>query len=169
MSWWHERARNGGVDEIPVRPAGGRLWLAGKHFVGPDPQASLTAVGASQVVCLCEAHELDRYPAYVEWLRANAPERARWWPIPDLHGPSVSEAERLVGDLRASLDAGAGVLMHCGAGIGRAGTFATALLIDLGRPLDEALAIVASHRPMAGPEAGGQRALLVELAARRAR
>ena len=50
--------------------------------------------------------------------------------------------------------AGDGLLVHCGAGIGRAGTVAVALLVDMGVPLEDALAHVAAHRPMAGPEAG---------------
>jgi protein-tyrosine phosphatase len=46
--------------------------------------------------------------------------------------------------------------MHCGAGIGRAGTIATALLLSMGVRLDDALVRVAAARPMAGPEAGAQ-------------
>lgn len=54
-------------------------------------------------------------------------------------------------------------VLHCGAGIGRAGTIAAALLMRGGLSHDEALARVASSRPMAGPEAGAQRDLLVAL------
>jgi protein-tyrosine phosphatase len=56
--------------------------------------------------------------------------------------------------------------MHCGAGIGRAGTVATGLLISCGVPLPDALHHVGACRPMAGPEAGAQTELLVALAAR---
>jgi protein-tyrosine phosphatase len=59
------------------------------------------------------------------------------------------------------------VLLHCGAGIGRAGTVAAGLLMALGTPMDAALATVAAHRPMAGPEAGGQVELLEALDALR--
>jgi protein-tyrosine phosphatase len=54
--------------------------------------------------------------------------------------------------------------MHCGAGIGRAGTMAAALLITMGLPLSDATALVGTHRPMAGPEAGAQLQLLQALA-----
>src|SRR5579862_115218 len=166
-AWLNERSRNGGVDEIPVPEAAGRLWLCGKHFIGPDPEAALERVGATTAVCLSELGELaERYPGYVSWLRANAPDRALWYPIPDLHAPDVERAMVLLDDLRGRLDSGQSLLMHCGAGIGRAGTVAAGLLITSGVPLPEALHRVGAHRPMAGPEAGAQTELLEALAAR---
>ena len=74
--------------------------------------------------------------------------------------------ETLIAQLRQRLDAGEGMIVHCGAGIGRAGTVATCLLMSLGVPRDEALATVAVHRPMGGPEVGVQRDLVDELARR---
>jgi protein-tyrosine phosphatase len=165
-AWLDERARNGGADAVPLPRGAGGLWLAGKHFIGPDPEAALERVGATAVVCLNEAGELaDRYPAYLRWLRANAPERARWFPVPDLHAPPLEAALELVADLRARVDAGQVLLMHCGAGIGRAGTMAAALLMSMGVARADAVATVAAHRPMAGPEAGAQVDLLEALAA----
>ena len=55
------------------------------------------------------------------------------------------------------------LLMHCGAGIGRAGTLAAGLLIWLGVDAEQARRVVAESRPLAGPEAGAQDELLVEL------
>jgi protein-tyrosine phosphatase len=52
--------------------------------------------------------------------------------------------------------AGERVIVHCGAGIGRAGTTAVSVLVSLAVPLDEALDHVRRHRPAAGPEAGVQ-------------
>ena len=63
---------------------------------------------------------------------------------------------------------GRSLLVHCGAGIGRAGTVAAALLVGFGVPLADALASVRAHRAMAGPEAGAQTHLLEALEARRA-
>jgi len=100
MSTWPQgRSLHGGVDEIPLPPAaGGRLWLSGKHFIGPDPEAALRRIGATAIVCLTEPAELiDRYPAYVDWLRANQPARALWWPVPDLHVPDLDDAIDLLG------------------------------------------------------------------------
>ena len=66
MSFGDERSRTGGIDEVPV-PGPGRVWLCGKHFIGPDPEVALERTGAAVVVCLNERGELeDRYPEYVE-------------------------------------------------------------------------------------------------------
>jgi hypothetical protein len=167
-AWPGERGRHGGVDEIPLPLGPGRLWLCGKHFVGPDPEEALRTSGATTVVCLNEPAELaDRYPDYVSWLGRNQPARALWHPIPDLHAPHVEDATELLAELRARLAAGDGLLLHCGAGIGRAGTIAAGLLVTMGVPVDDAVATVAAHRPMAGPEAGAQAQLLAALAALR--
>jgi protein-tyrosine phosphatase len=167
-SWPSGRSLHGGVDEIPL-PAGvgGRLWLCGKQFIAPDPEAALAEVEATTAVCLNEAAELvERYPDYVEWLDTHQPDRALWWPIPDLGAPDVDGALDLLGQLRSRLAAGETLLVHCGAGIGRAGTIAAGLLITLGYTPDEAIAVVAAHRPMAGPEAGSQSELLDQLSVR---
>jgi hypothetical protein len=162
--WPGERGRHGGVDEIPLPGSTGRLWLCGKHFVAPDPDTALDAVGADRVVCLCEEGELAlRYPAYPAWLRASP--RAVWFPVPDLHAPGVGQALPFLCRLRTDLAEGQGLLMHCGAGIGRAGTLAAALLMSFGISRRRALATIRVNRPMAGPEAGAQEGLLVELAA----
>ena len=80
--WLDERSRNGGIDEVPV-PGPGRLWLCGKHFIGPDPEVALERTGAAVVVCLNERDELeDRYPEYVDWLLHTAADRAIWFPLP---------------------------------------------------------------------------------------
>ena len=159
--WPGERARHGGADEIPLPAGPGRLWVCGKHYVGPDPEHALELTGTTTIVCLNEAVELTaRYPHYVAWLRANQPARAVWVPMPDFHAPGATAARPLLADLTARLASGEALLIHCGAGIGRAGTLAAAILITMGTPLREALAVVSAARPMAGPEAGPQRDLL---------
>jgi protein-tyrosine phosphatase len=149
---------DGGIHEVPL-PAGcsGRLWLCGKHAVAPHPDAVLQRTGAAAVVCLTEDHELtDRYPDYVGWLRAHDGGQAEWFPIHDLGAPELPVALPFLRGLARRLDAGEGLVVHCGAGIGRAGTIAIAVLVLLGESLDEASQHVRSHRPMAGPEAGRQ-------------
>jgi protein-tyrosine phosphatase len=142
----------------------GRLFLCGKHAVGPDPQALLDRIGATTVVCLNEPHELeDRYPQLLTWLEANGPERAVHHPIPDLHAPDVDDLAALVDELHARLRAGEGLVVTCGAGIGRAGTVATAVLMREGAARTDALATVRAHRPMAGPESGPQTEVLADL------
>jgi hypothetical protein len=156
-SWLSERSRNGGVDEIPLPSSAGRLWLCGKHFIGPDPAAALRRTGADTVVCLNETDEIGhRYPQYVRWLEANTPERAVWFPIPDLHAPPVEVLCPLLDELHGRLAAGRGLVVSCGAGVGRAGTVAASLLIMDGLDLAGALAVVGAHRSTAGPQTTAQ-------------
>ncbi|HVM53647.1 MAG TPA: hypothetical protein VM262_10665 [Acidimicrobiales bacterium] len=170
MDWVRERSRNGGADPVPLPRVGGGLWLCGKHFVGPDVEEALRKTGATTAVCLNQRRELaDRYPEYLEWLAANEPARAVWFPVPDLHAPTVEQALPFVEGLVTRVTAGEVLLLHCGAGIGRAGTLAAALLVRLGASLEEAVRAVASSRPMAGPEAGPQRDFLEAFARDRSR
>ena len=165
--WADLRSRHGGVDEIPLPDrVPGRLWLCGKRFIGPDPEAAAAYVQADAVVCLNERHELERYPCYVRWLETQPPERVLWWPIPDLHVPSKEEALDHFAELGRRLRAGERLLLHCGAGFGRAGTIAAGLLITMGDTPDGAVAHVRAHRPLGGPEAGAQTELLEWLFAR---
>ena len=90
---------------------------------------------------------------------------ALWFPIPDLHAPPLDDLRPLLAEIGRRLAAGGHVLVHCGAGIGRAGTVAVCVLMQHGQSRDDALAHVADHRPMAGPEVGAQRELVDELAA----
>ena len=166
MPWPSHRSLDGGIDRIPLPGTAGELWLCGKHVTGPDAEAAMARVGATTIVCLNERHELeDRYPDYVAWLVAHRGDRAVWFPIPDLHAPAPADAALLLDDLVARVGRGEHLLVHCAAGIGRAGTIATCLLIRLGMPAADAMAHVAAHRPMAGPEGGAQQALVDAIAA----
>lgn len=163
--WPRGRSRDGGIDEIPLPGATGSLWLCGHRVVGPDPEAALARVGAASILCLCQDHELrERYPDYVAWLASEGAERARWFPIPDLGVPALADMLGLIEDSTARLRAGDRLIAHCAAGIGRSGTFATAVLLALGVSHDEATAIVADNRPTAGPEVGAQADLIAALA-----
>lgn len=151
------------MDQVPVDGVAGSLWLCGKHLIGPDHEAAMERVDAGRVFCLNEAHELaDRYGTYVDWLRSDD-DRVRWHPIPDLHAPDAERAAAIVDQVVGDLRSGRSVIVHCGAGIGRAGTLAAAVLVRLGLSPADALEVVAASRPMAGPEAGAQRTLLDDL------
>lgn len=158
MSWLSERSRNGGIDEVAL-PDGsrGKLWLCGKHLIGPDPDGTLERTGASVAVCLIEIGELaNRYDDYLDWLRVNNGAKAVWHPIHDMHAPSDEEFAELIALLRTRLDNDEGVVVHCGAGIGRAGTVGAAILISYGLSVDEALTQIRASRPAAGPQTGAQ-------------
>lgn len=161
--WLNERSRNGGLDEVPLPAGSGRMWLCGKHLVGPDPEATLRRTGATTIVCLNEIGELyARYPDYVEWLRTHNGARAMWVPTHDMH--PLAELAAVVEAVGRRLDDGEGVVVHCGAGIGRAGTLAIAVLVDRGMSLDGAAAHLRAHRPMAGPQTREQELALEEFA-----
>ncbi len=153
------RSIDGGLDYVPL-PEGepGALWLCGKHLVGPDPDDALyRAHDAHAIVCLNQRHEIEgRYPDYVAWLEANAGTRALWWPVPDLHAPPLEQMIVWVDELVDRLARDESVIIHCGAGMGRAPTLAVCVLVALGQPFHEAVAHVAEHRPLAGPESGAQ-------------
>jgi len=165
--WLGTRGRDGGTDAVPLPGSSGRLSLCGKHAIGPDHEAALARCGATTVVCLVEAYELvDRYPEYLSWLQsAAAAGDAVWFPIHDLHAPALDATLPFLAELQRRLDDGQHLLMHCAAGIGRTGTLAVCLLMMQGMPRDAALAHVATHRPMAGPEVGAQTELVKALAA----
>ena len=126
-----------------------------------------TRTGASVVLCLNEEAELvHRYDGYVAWLKANAATgKAYWHPIHDMHAPSLDALGALVARLRARLDTGEGIVVHCGAGIGRAGTIAAAILISHGMGVDEALTHLRASRLSAGPQTSAEQLILEEYAA----
>ena len=165
--WPRGRSRHGGIDELPLPEGPGRLWMCGKQAVGPDHEAVMADIGADLIVCLCEPAELaERYPAYVDWLSAERRPGgdAIWFPIPDLHAPPAERVRPFLEELSERVRLGRRVLMHCGAGFGRTGTVAAALLMHMGVSRDEAVAAVGKARPAAGPEVGAQTELLAELA-----
>ncbi len=111
----------------------------------------IRAWGAVAVVTLMEEHELARYK--VGGLGAAVRQRGMAWyhlPIVDV---SVPEASFEMGwgvagpDLRSVLAAGRRVLLHCRGGLGRTGTIAARLLIELGVSAGEAIAVVRKARP----------------------
>lgn len=160
MSWIDERSVDGGLDRVDfaVDTQTFSLWLCGKHLTGPDPEAALIrADHADAIVCFCEPHELDaRYPNYPGWLADNAGERSMWRPIPDLTSPSFDAALAIAQDIADRIGQGDSLVLHCAAGKGRAPTMSICAMILLGVDADDALSLVATARPGAGPEVGAQ-------------
>ena len=164
MSWPDGRQLHGGLDRIGLPDdIEGALWLCGKHVVAPDPEAVRAAIGAgTTVVSFNQRRDIERYTGYAEWLIASPD--ARWYPIPDFHAPELDDALPILDEISELIRSGRPVLMHCSAGIGRAGTMAVAVLMMLGVRWSDALAQVARDRPGAGPEVGAQSDLIRSLA-----
>ncbi len=155
---------DGGIHEIPLPDAPGKLFLCGKHFIAPRVDEVITTYALDRVVCLVEEHELaDRYDDYIAWHHAHAGSLARWIPIHDLSYPSFATAFDMIEKITADIHASRNVVVHCAAGIGRAGTTATAVLMNTGMKMDVALQHVRQHRPMAGPESGQQMEFIQQL------
>jgi protein-tyrosine phosphatase len=133
------------------------MWLCGKHFIAPRVNEVRERHSIDRVVCLVEEHELTgRYDTYVQWQNQSAGNGALWFPIPDLSYPLLDNALGFIQELSDFVCNTGSIVVHCAAGIGRAGTTATAILMTLGMEMDDAIHHVRAHRPMAGPESGAQ-------------
>jgi hypothetical protein len=162
MPWPRGRSLDGGLDRIRTPAGVGTLWVCGKHVVGPDPEAVRSRIGPrTTVASFNQRSDIERYDGYVEWLERS--EWALWFPIPDFHAPSVHDAMPMLEAITTRLGSDDAVLLHCSAGMGRAGTMAVCTLMVLGVSRDDALARVRDDRPGAGPEVGAQRALVGDL------
>lgn len=100
---------------------------------------------------LVEDHELARYE--VDGLGAAVEARHMAWvhlPIPDMGVPGAAFEtawSKQGAGLRAMLRDGASIVVHCKGGLGRAGTMAARLLVELGVEPASAIAQVRAVRP----------------------
>lgn len=133
----------------------GRWRLFGSVGVEPDgvrrDLESIQRWGAAALVTLVEADELDLMGIHDMGGLAELSGLA-WFhcPIADFRAPGaafehawLSAGAALHGHLRRGED----VVLHCLAGLGRSGTVAARLLVELGIPPAEAVALVRSARP----------------------
>lgn len=154
------------IDRIPLPLEHGALYLCARRDVAGDPEAALAFAGAHAIACLLPADELEMSsPDYLDWLRANRAGKALWFPVSNYSAPGASVALPFLRMVEARLRSGEGVVMHCAAGQGRAGTFAVAVLMLLGVPRDEAVVTVRSHRSFAGPGSASQVNFVLDLEA----
>lgn len=107
--------------------------------------------GAAVVVTLIEPHEVTALG--VERLGDEVSARGMRWlhlPIRDVTAPGATfeQAWQEAGPtLRQLLESGESVFIHCKGGLGRAGTVAARLLIELGDEVETAMAKVREVRP----------------------
>jgi len=146
-------AASGGVHRIPVAHSQGGLHLCGLDVVGPDPAEILEHLNASTLVCLLTDVEIfTRYPDYLEWLTYPEPYEALRLPTEDHLVTNDDAVASLVMAITDRLRDGDHVLVHCGAGWGRAGVIAVLVMVAAGSTVDDAIRDLRSARPAAGPQ-----------------
>jgi ADP-ribosyl-[dinitrogen reductase] hydrolase len=152
------------IDPLEAGAAGGLVGItfcpgkcgpsAQSHAWAHDLDTDLDAIaawGPGAVVTLIEAHEFRmlKVPDLGERIRA----RGMAWhhlPVVDLAAPDArfEAGWRDAGPaLAARLREGGRVLVHCRGGLGRAGTVAARLLVELGAGPDDAIRRVRAARP----------------------
>ena len=138
-----------------------------------DLDADLDAIerwGATAVVGLITDAELDLLSVR-DLPRAVRDRHMEWWhvPIPDGQppGPEFEDAWAVAGEaVRDRLSLGFDVLVHCRGGLGRAGTVAARLLVELGASPDEAIRRVREARSPCAIETTSQKAHVARCSAR---
>jgi len=137
---------------IPEHPYPGRLALSvapGSHRLTPltaDLQV-LTTHHIKRVICLLEDEEFEHLPgdetaSSCASAMAAANLEYHRFPFEDYTAPSNALMDAILVVLQVALARGEGVLVHCMAGRGRAGTVAACLLVACGLKPDEAILLV---------------------------
>ena len=109
--------------------------------------------GATAVVSLITDQEIDHL-GIRDLPKAVADRHMEWWhlPIEDGQPPDRAFEDAWAGAgeaMRDRLRAGFDILIHCKGGLGRAGTVAARLLVQLGARPDQAIRLVREARPHA--------------------
>lgn len=154
------------VDVAPLlRSSGGRLFLhsmPGRSETVAQTLAAMLARGITRVVRLTSDEETVSKSREYFWASTDAkvwPFATDVVPVADFGTPADRAAhDALARDVAARLRAGESVLVHCGAGIGRSGTFACCVLVALGATPAEALRTVLAAG--SGPETEAQMELV---------
>ena len=135
--------------------------MPGRYEPLEQSWAEIARLRILQIVCLAPDNEVGaKSPAYAAAIaEGKVPCRIRQFPVADFEGPTDLERFWLLATETAdALRRGENVLAHCGAGIGRTGTFAIAVLLALGVPAENAECIVRAAG--SGPEVASQREAL---------
>jgi protein-tyrosine phosphatase len=152
------------------RPGPGRLATMARPRGGDcleAEMAGLARAGVSVLVSMLSDDEMaelgltreaaEATGAGLEFLRL---------PTPDLTVPDQQATLTIAGILRSRLAAGASVVVHCRAGVGRSSTLAAAVLVLEGLAPAAAWDLISSARGMTVPDVPAQREFIDRLPAR---
>ena len=107
-------------------------------------QAEMRENGITTMVCLTPPEEITREsPDYAAWRAEQNDVDVTHIPIPDYGVPQGEDASRFwqtAAEVAELTESGTTVFIHCGAGHGRTGVFAVAVLMQLGLPYEDAYA-----------------------------
>lgn len=145
-------------------PTLGKLYLCsmpGRREPLDDFIAAATENKVQHIVCLVSDEEMaEKSPTYLAAIREKQIPGELWrFPIPDYGIPEdAEEFDRLIDRVRALLEHGESVVIHCAGGHGRTGIVAILLLARIGVELGEAIRRVRCAG--SGPDTDTQRRFL---------
>lgn len=132
-----------GLSRSPGTMSGSTMEDDLRHFVEQ---------GVERVLCLQEAEEfgLMRQPHTLEIRRDSVIKMGMEFvhePIVDMDVPKLKRTQRIVTELIECLESGKTVVVHCWAGLGRAGTIAACAMLQRGHDAQVAVALLRKVRP----------------------
>lgn len=145
----------------------GFLAIMGRPFINPDEPASLrniSRLGIAQVVSLLPPSEARSLGLDTERIEAKSLGMSFVsFPIADMGVPnSVADFSRITRRLFRQTESGINTLVHCRAGVGRSGLFASGMLLHAGLDAEQAFAHVTKMRGLRVPETLQQHAWLCD-------
>ncbi|HHC73476.1 MAG TPA: hypothetical protein ENK78_00180 [Thiothrix sp.] len=144
------------IDWLPptLLSAQGRLGLThmpGSQAARDSDLAALYSLGVDALICLQQPREFQQINPPETLAEREAAVKAHQIQfvheaITDFSPPTVEQAQRIVAQLKGLLDEGQTVVVHCFAGLGRAGTIAACVLVAYGHRASDAVKFVRQYR-----------------------